>query len=546
MKLTRLFALTLAGLASTAAAAPPARPMLVVAISVDQFSADLFAEYRQTYTGGLKRLANAIVFPSGYQSHAATETCPGHATILTGTHPARAGVIANDWMDLSVSRGKDASHVIYCAEDETVSGSTPNDYTVSAVHLKMPTMGDRMKTADPRSRVVAVAGKDRAAVMMGGHATDAIWYLDPKTTRSFVTLPGRDGPVPAVVSAVNARIAGLIDRQPVAALPAQCASRLVPIALGTGGPVVGVLTAHEKMFRTTAAFDAATADIAIGLLKSMKLGRGAAPDILAIGLSATDYVGHAFGTSGAEMCAQMAAVDLTVGRILAALDANGAPYVVVLTADHGGLDAPERHDMRGLTDVQRVDKALEPAELSKGIVAAFNLPIAPKSLWFGGISGDWYLSKDVPDSLRPEIIAATRARLLASPQVDAVLEAADLRRMPMPQFPVDNWSLAQKAKASFDPARSGDLVVLLKPRVMAMAAPRPGYAATHGSPWDYDRRVPMLFWYPGAVPHEEPLSVEAVDILPTLAGFVGLKVPAAEIDGRCLDLDPGPETTCKN
>ena len=59
-------------------------PRLVVAISIDQFSADLFAQYRSHVTGGFARLLNGAVFPAGYQSHAATETCPGHSTILTG------------------------------------------------------------------------------------------------------------------------------------------------------------------------------------------------------------------------------------------------------------------------------------------------------------------------------------------------------------------------------------------------------------------------------------------------------------------------------
>jgi arylsulfatase A-like enzyme len=40
------------------------------------------------------------------------------------------------------------------------------------------------------------------------------------------------------------------------------------------------------------------------------------------------------------------------------------------------------------------------------------------------------------------------------------------------------------------------------------------------------------------------MSVETVDIMPTLAATIGLKVPADEIDGRCLDLDAGPGTTC--
>ncbi|MGE3693176.1 MAG: alkaline phosphatase family protein, partial [Novosphingobium sp.] len=87
------FALLLASatpaLADEAAPPPPKPPALVVAISVDQFSADLFAQYRRHFTGGLARLQQGAVFPSGVQSHAATETCPGHSTLLTGARPAR-------------------------------------------------------------------------------------------------------------------------------------------------------------------------------------------------------------------------------------------------------------------------------------------------------------------------------------------------------------------------------------------------------------------------------------------------------------------------
>ena len=103
MKL-KLLAVLLALGACSVAAQPPGRPRLIVAISVDQFSADLFAQYRQYFTGGLRRLEQGVVFPSGYQSHAATETCPGHSTILTGDRPARTGIIANDWFDQGAAR----------------------------------------------------------------------------------------------------------------------------------------------------------------------------------------------------------------------------------------------------------------------------------------------------------------------------------------------------------------------------------------------------------------------------------------------------------
>ncbi|WP_243395743.1 alkaline phosphatase family protein [Sphingomonas oleivorans] len=535
----RLFVSLAALLSATAAPAAPPPPKLIVAISVDQFSADLFAEYRQIFTGGMKRLASGAVFPSGYQSHAATETCPGHSTILTGSHPARTGIIANNWIDQSVAR---ADKNVYCAEDPTAPGSDHDNYVPSTLHLKVPTLGDRMKSADARSRVVSVAGKDRAAIMMGGHATDQIWFWGGK---SFVTLADHKGPPPAIVSLTNARLAALIARPAVAKLPPVCRSRSV--AVPVGGREVGVLADRAaedfRGFRAAGEFDAATADLAIGLLKDMKLGQGPAPDLLTIGLSATDYVGHGFGVEGAEMCAQMMALDATVGRILAALDGSGVPYAVVLTADHGGHDLPERNLRRAFGDAQRADPALSPGTFGKALAA--DLGFGDRKLLLGdGPFGDWYLARDIDAVDRPRILSAARAKLLAHPQVEAVFTAEELRRMPDPQPPVEEWSVRERVRASFDPERSGDLIVILKPHVTPISDPSKGYVATHGSPWAYDRRVPILFLRPGATSFEQPLSVETVDILPTLAALIGLDVPKDQIDGRCLDLDPGEAGTC--
>src|SRR3954447_16050114 len=88
-------------------------PKLMIVISVDQFSADLFDEYRPQFTGGLARLAGGVVFRNGYQSHAVTDTCPGHSTILTGDRPARTGIVGNDWYDQSITR---PNKNVYCAE----------------------------------------------------------------------------------------------------------------------------------------------------------------------------------------------------------------------------------------------------------------------------------------------------------------------------------------------------------------------------------------------------------------------------------------------
>src|SRR4051812_27198210 len=161
------------GAQTAAPSVAPAAPKLLVVISVDQFSADLFDEYRPQFSGGLARLASGTLFRNGYQSHAATETCPGHSTILTGDHPARTGIIGNVWGDQTIAR---PDKTVYCAEDETVPGTTSLAYKVSPRHLLVPTLGELMKQRWPTSRSVAVAGKDRAAVMMTGRNVDQRWY----------------------------------------------------------------------------------------------------------------------------------------------------------------------------------------------------------------------------------------------------------------------------------------------------------------------------------------------------------------------------------
>lgn len=152
-------------LGTAPAATPAAAPTLIVVIAVDQFSADLFAQYRPYFAGGLRRLSDGVVFTDGYQSHNATETCPGHSTILTGSRPARTGIIANDWFNLDVARGNPSryceSRKIYCAEDEHVAGSTHGNFTPSTFHLRVPTLGDHMKGEQNMRGLSSVLGTRR-------------------------------------------------------------------------------------------------------------------------------------------------------------------------------------------------------------------------------------------------------------------------------------------------------------------------------------------------------------------------------------------------
>ncbi|WP_066797213.1 alkaline phosphatase family protein [Sphingomonas soli] len=539
MKLIRPIAAALVLLAASHATAQQApAPKLVVVISVDQFSADLLAEYRGQFREGFARLLSGAVFPAGYQSHGATETCPGHSTILTGARPARTGIIANDWTDFTAPR---EDKTVYCSEDTSVPGSSSNNYTVSDKNLKVPTLGEWMKLANPGSRVVSVAGKDRAAVMMGGHKVDELWWWGGK---GFVSYAGRAEP--AMVTRMNAGIAERVaTAQPAMDLPAFCEPRSRPIAIGGGQTVGEGRFAREagdyRAFRASPEFDESILALGAGLFADMKLGQGADTDLLILGASATDYIGHSVGTRGSEMCLQMFALDHTLGQLFAVLDKSGVDYVVALTADHGGLDLPERSGEAGSVGGGRVDRALIAGNMGKEIAAKLGLK-AP--VLHGGSFGDVYVDPKLTPAQRKAVLAEATARYTAHPQVKAVFTRAQVAATPKPKGPPESWTILEELNQSYDPARSGDLLVVLQPRITPIVDPTKGYVATHGSVWGYDRRVPILFWRKGMTGFEQPLGVETVDIAPTLAGVLGLKVPV-EIDGKCLDLDPGPGDTCK-
>jgi predicted AlkP superfamily pyrophosphatase or phosphodiesterase len=538
MKL-RLAVLLALALPAGASAAPP---KLVVAISVDQFSGDLFTQYRQHFTGGLKRLANGAVFPMGYQSHNATETCPGHSTLLTGDRPARTGIIANNWIDQRVGR---ADKLVYCSEDPDVPGTDSDHYVVSARYLRVPTLGERMKRADPRARSVAIAGKDRAAVMMGGHAPDQRWYWNEK---SFDTDRAKAAVPAAAAAARRSAAEALAQARQEMALPAVCEPYSHAIPVGGGGKRVGTgrfarPAGDVRSFRASPELDAAVLKLAGDLRDEMRLGEGPTTDLLAVSLSATDYVGHRYGTQGSEMCIQLLALDIALGAFFERLDRSGIDYLVMLTADHGGQDLPERIHRQALPEAARVDPALAPKQM--GMLLAARLGLKGPVLFGDGAFGDLYVDRTLRGADRRRALAAAIAAYRAHPQVAAVFTADQLKAAPAPAGPPDGWSLLDRAKASFDAERSGDFVVLLRPLVTPLADPSgTRNVATHGSPWDYDRRVPILFWRKGLAPFEQPLAVETVDIAPTLAGMIGLRLAPGEMDGRCLDLDAGEGSSC--
>ncbi|KKC25171.1 alkaline phosphatase family protein [Sphingomonas sp. SRS2] len=539
-----ILAAALAATAATSAqAAPPPKPKLIVAISVDQYSSEVFKRYRPTYTAGLKRLANGVAYPTGYQSHAATETCPGHSTILTGRHPAGTGIVANSWIDAKTGMS------VYCVSVPGVAEKSAR----GPQNMRVTTLGDWIKAAQPRARSFAVAGKDRAAITMAGKNADGVyWWVDGTgfTTSSYA------GPAtPRIVKpaeAFNAKLMSAWKATPPQLWPAAsptCAALSKRQQFGqlevsgamppdmAKGVTEGDEFLSSKRFNdamhASPTFDAAVADFAIDLIEREKLGRGSATDVLAVGLSATDYIGHRLGNGGPEMCVQQAALDATIGRLIDRIQALRIPVMVMLTADHGATDASERHFDEGGHGYRIDDKSLmnrlnDALEAELGIVWTPLNTEDPQQL---------YVVVDSEEAPRERILHSAVAWLKAQPEVRAVFTRAEVEAATVPPgTPADKLTVLQRFRESYDAERSGDIAVAYAERASYGVPNAVGETvAGHGTPWDYDRQIPILFWWPGAPAETRDQPIETVDIAPTLASVAGI-TPPVPVDGDCLDL----------
>ena len=550
MIVTRLLgaAAALALIATPVVAQPTdERPSLVVAVVVDQLSANLFNQYRPQFRYGLRRLADeGLVHINGYQSHGNTVTCAGHATILTGTHPATNGIIANGWIDTTT--GQD----VYClaAPENTLGhGGDSDNGPVGPRAMHATTLGDWLKARDPRSLSVAVSGKDRGAIALAGQNDDgAYWFVESGLT-TYVA-PGQDA---------EARMAPVADFNTDLMQAMAEASQAGELgwtyqheqcrALAADWTVGGE-TFHSDLppvafeVDSSPLYDEATLAAAEHLLEELQLGRRGVTDVLGVSLSGTDRIGHGYGTQGPEMCEQILRLDAALGAFLDRLDDIPGGVALVLTSDHGGSDMVERMTAHGNPDARRGDDGLS-VRINAALREQFDLDFDPLRSSAGGIIVADGEGVGLAEPMRGQIVEAAVEMLNADPLVALAVARDELLADPIPAEPnPELLTLREKLRLSTVEGRSPDILRAYRPFLNGGGRVG-GTVSSHGSPWDYDRRVPIIFWRAGGEGRgqERFWPIRTVDIAPTLAAVLGIE-PQGEVDGRCVELGWSETPAC--
>ena len=166
-------------------AAEPEEVKLVIQITVDQLRGDAFSRFGKQFTrGGFRYLLdNGVHYTNAHYPYSDTETAPGHATLATGANPARHGVVSNDWIDAQTGA------FVYNTEDDRHSliGAAPKAHQgVSPRNLVVSTFSDEFVLHNGgASRAFSVSPKDRGAILPGGHAGKAFWYMRVETSSGF-------------------------------------------------------------------------------------------------------------------------------------------------------------------------------------------------------------------------------------------------------------------------------------------------------------------------------------------------------------------------
>lgn len=522
----------------------PKRPRLVVVISVDQLSEELMQRFGATFNGGLAKLRKeGVFFSEAYHDHAFTETGPGHSVLLTGRTPGHTGILENEWYDRATGKA------VYCvADDSTRLVGLPDKAGSSNRFLVGDALGDWLQDQVPGSRVFSISGKDRAAILMAGRKPTAVYWFEG--VYGFTTSTRYANALPTWLDDFNGRLRDRFCQESwiwAPLHPSPSTSRVATFSFSNGYTLTNgqfprviqsvglpVDASLNLRLRASPFYDQITLEGAKALIEAEHLGTGKGVDLLTLSLSATDYVGHAFGPGSAEMEDNLHRLDEGLGRFLSWLQARVPELCIALTADHGGLDLIESLQAGGF-NAKRLDPKVWMKEVNAAVQEELHLtqaPLLPESephqlfLHPLATSGTAFTQDQVIDALvrhlrqRPEVLEVATSRQLAA------FQEPDLGS------PRNNSMLA-RLKHSFDPTRSGDVLVAFKP-MTALASPRPYGVAGHGSPHDYDRRVPLLFWGPWKA-GERTEPVRTIDLAPTLACALGIH-PSTTVDGKALDL----------
>jgi predicted AlkP superfamily pyrophosphatase or phosphodiesterase len=519
---------------------PPLKPKLVIGIIIDQIRFDYLTRFEPYFEeGGFKRLMNeGAYFSNAYYPYAGTFTGPGHATYLSGTLPSVHGIVSNDFFD------RETGKFIYCVFDSTAqivgSGTLPAG-KVSPRNFWGSNLADELRISDQsRSKVISIAFKDRSAILPGGKNPTGVYWFDAQEG-VFVTSSYYTNQLPRWVEDFNAK--GLpksfIGKVWERLLPADSYQPSTADNTFGEGTITGDLNnqfphtfnllkdGKRKPYDSFVTFpfsNEVTLELAKSAIVNEKLGEDTFPDLLSISLSGLDYAGHVFGPNSQEVEDFVLRLDRQLAEFFRWLDQQvGVKNVdIVLTADHGVAMIPEVANLYKLGGGKIKTKEIR-SFLNQALAQKYGEGKFISHCDDGEILLDQEtLKKKNLDETEVERVTGEIA--LLHPGISSYYTRTQLLNNE------GTGEIGKLVQAGFHPKRSADVILIPKPFYIFHDSET---GTTHGTPYEYDRHVPLIFLGNSFNPGKYANSILITDIVPTFCEILKIEKPSGAM-GRVL------------
>ena len=514
------------------------KPKLVVAIVVDQMRYDFLENLSDRYTkNGFNRLINeGYNCKNNFYNYVPTVTGPGHSSVSTGSTPMTHGIVGNNWFD----RKKNKS--VYCTDDSDYDNIGGDDYTgnKSPNNLLVETFADINKLNNPKAKTISVGIKDRGSILMGGKNADAAYWYYGKEKAQWITSTYYMQNLPTWVENFNQEDnleKYLNDWVPLNDISTydnyeidnNNFEKLFKGKDNSAFPYdTKSLMKHNDCFdmiKETPYGNEMTTDFAIEAIINEELGKRGETDVLTISYSSTDYVGHSFGIASVETQDTYIRLDREIEKLLSFLDneLGENQYTLFLTGDHGVLEIPAFLTSNGVNAMAISENDMK-KEVVKQLQTIFNLKV--EDIIDDVENNQIYLSDN-------EVKKLGLNKNNVIDELIKILESFDfISKAYSAEYIMNSKNLEGYEKLiqnGFHKERSGDIALILKPNVIFYD----GKGTTHGSGYNYDTHVPLIFFGSGVKNGETLLTTEIPDIAPTISKLLGQKMKNST--GKSLD-----------
>ena len=504
-------------------------PKLVVGIVVDQMRYDYLTRFEYRFgEGGFKRMMNeGFNCKNNHFNYVPTYTGPGHASIFTGTTPKYHGVISNNWYD------KDIKQTVYCAGDDSVASVGTEDVSgqMSPHRMKTTSFADENRLfTQMRGKSIGISLKDRGAILPAGHSANAAYWFQGKLEGKFITSTYYMAELPNWVKAYNngGSVAKYMKEWNTLydiKTYAESGDDVNDFESGFRGKETASFPYDLKalsmenggfdILKTTPYGNSIVTDFAIAAIDGEGLGKDNITDVLTVSYSSTDYVGHNFGANSKEIQDTYLRLDQDLKRLFEALDTKvgKGEYTVFLTADHGAVHVPAYLQSVKIP-ADYVNSNYEKQMLNNFMFNNYKSTELIENVSNNQIFLNHAKLKELNLNLS-EVQNAIVHEIIKYKSIDKAYSSSVFLTT---SFTTGIEELLQNG---FNQKRSGDVVYVDNPATISYS--RTG--STHGSGFNYDTHIPLLFYGKGINKGSTYQKTKIVDIAPTISALLGISFP---------------------